>query len=129
MSIDFLFDLERSIEGGKEVFACPGIARNSWVFAKSVDELKRQAQRAADNRKMPVNIVRVISKNEAVAGDLFLVPTAIGEPGPRGEPNIQWTTVETKEAADMMKDVRRGPSPFFGMQSEETVNPTGGVTV
>lgn len=123
MSIDWLLDLERGIDGGKEIFACPGPGRNQWIMARSIDELRKHAQRAADTKKMPVTIVRVISKNDAVAGDLFLVPTSIGEPGARGEPQIQWSPVETKEAAEMMRDVRKGPSPIFGMQVQETVNP------
>lgn len=124
MSIDWLNDLERAIDNGKEVFACPGVSRNQWMIGKSVDDLTRQAKRTADSRKMAVNIVRLINKQDAVAGDLFLVPTKIEEPGPRGEPVIQWSTVETREAAEMMRDVRQGPSPFFAMQSETTVNPT-----
>ena len=123
MSIDFLFELERAIDSGREVFACPGIGRNQWVIGKSVDELRRTAKRAADSRKMAVNIVRLINKNEAIAGDMFLVPTSISEPGTRGEPQIEWKPVETKEAAEMMRDVRRGPSPFFAMQVEEVVAP------
>lgn len=124
MSIDWLNDLERAIDNGKEVFACPGVSRNQWMIGKSVDDLTRQAKRTADSRKMAVNIVRLINKQDAVAGDLFLVPTKIEEPGPRGEPQIQWSTVETREAAEMMRDVRQGPSPFFAMQNETTVNPT-----
>ena len=50
-------------------------------------------------------------------------PTEIGDPGHRGEPNIKWSCVETKEAAEMMRDVRKGPSPIFGTQVEETVDP------
>ena len=123
MSIDFLFELERAIEGGREVFACPGLGRNQWVVGKNVEELRKTAKRAADSRKMAVNIVRLIAKNETIAGDLFLVPVQIGEPGTRGEPQIQWSTVETREAAELMKDVRKGPPPYFGMQVEETVQP------
>ena len=123
MSIDFLFELERAVEGGREVFACPGLGRNQWVVGKTVDELRKTAKRAADSRKMAVNIVRLIGKNEAIAGDLFLVPVQIGEPGVRGEPVIQWSTVETREAAELMKDVRKGPPPYFGMQVEETIQP------
>jgi hypothetical protein len=59
-----------------------------------------------------------------VAGDNFLVATRIGDPGARGEPQIEWTVVETKEAAEMMRDVRRGSSPFFAIQDEETVEPS-----
>lgn len=124
MSIDWLNDLERAIDNGKEIFACPGVSRNQWMIGKSVDELSRQAKRTADSRKMAVSIVRLINKQDAVAGDLFLVPTKIEDPGPRGEPQIQWSTVETREAAEMMRDVRQGPSPFFAMQNETTINPT-----
>lgn len=123
MSIDWLFDLERDIDHGKEIFACPSLARNQWVIGKPLEELQRMAKRVADHNKLPVNIVRLVGKHEAIAGDLFLVPTNIGDPGARGEPQIQWKTIETKEAAEMMRDVRRGPSPFFGMQVFETVEP------
>ena len=125
MSIDWLYDLERSIDAGKEVYACPGMGRNQWVMGKSVEDLKKPAKRSADTKKMPVSIVRLIPKADAVAGDSFLVPIAIGEPGARGEPQIEWKPIETKEAAENMRDVRKGPSPFFGMQVETTVNPEG----
>ena len=124
MSIDWLLDVERALENGRDVFACPGAGRNQWQISKSIDELKKIAQRAADAKKMSVNIVRLALRQDAVAGDLFLVPTAIDEAGPRGEPNVKWSTVETKEAAEMMRDVKHGPCPFFAMQVEEVVEST-----
>ncbi len=123
MSIDWIFDLERDIENGREIFACPTVGKNQWLIGKTIEELRRTAKRAADNKKLAVSVVRLISIHDAVAGDLFLCPIAIGEPGPRGEPSIQWSTVETREAAEMMRDVKHGPSPFFAMQMVETVNP------
>lgn len=123
MSIDFLLDLERDIDGGKDIYACQGVGRNQWMLGRSVADLKKTAKRTADHKKMAVSIVRLISKSDAVAGNLYLVPTRIGEPGARGEPQIEWSTVETREAAEMMRDVRFGPAPFFGMQVEESVNP------
>ena len=123
MSIDFLYELDRAIEGGREVFACPGLGRNQWIIGKTAEELHKVAKRTADNRKMAVSIVRLISRNETIAGNLYLVPTNIGEPGTRGEPVIQWSTVETKEAAELMKDVRRGPPPYFGMEVVEVIEP------
>lgn len=123
MSIDWLLDLERSIDGGKVVFACPGLGRNQWVMGKTIEDLMATAKRAANTKKIPVNIVRIIPKNDAVTGDMYLVPTTIGEPGARGEPVIEWKPIEAKEAAENMRDVRKGPSPFFGMQVETTVNP------
>ena len=123
MSIDWLLDLEREIDNGKVFFGCPSISRNQWTITEDKDELTRIASRSAEHKKMSVNIVRLINKLDAIAGDLYLVPTKIGDPGPRGEATIEWSTVETKEAAEMMRDVRHGPSPFFGMQVEQTVSP------
>ena len=125
MSIDYLFDLERDIEGGRDVYATPGVGRNQWILGKSVDELRRPAKKTADHKKTPVQIVRLIPKSDAITGQLFLVPTKIGEPGTRGEPQIEWSPIETKEAAEVLRDVRRGPSPFFAMQVEETVSNEG----
>lgn len=121
MSIDWLFDLERSIDNGKEVLACPGIGRNEWLVGKPIADLRKYAKRAADHKRMPVTIMRLISKDDVVTGDMFLIPTDIGEPGARGEPQVKWAIVDTKEAAENMRDVRHGPSPFFGMQQVETV--------
>ena len=126
MSIDWLFDLERDIDNGKEVLGTPGVSRNQWIIGKSLDELKRQAKRTADHKKLPVTVVKLISKLDTVAGDLYLIPTVIGEPGARGEPQIQWSTVETREAAEMMRDVKHGPSPFFGMQVVCSIDPEVG---
>lgn len=123
MSIDKLLDLERSIERGSDVYACPGLGRNQWIIGKSPEELRPLAKRAANQKKMAVQIVRLLSLYEAVTGQTFLVPTKIGEAGPRGEANIEWTVVETKEAAEMMRDVRHGPSPFFTMEIVETIEP------
>ena len=122
MSIDWLLDLERALENGKDVFACPSVGRSSWQIGKSVEELRKAAQKAADMKKIPIAIVRLVPKQDASVGDMFLVPTAIDDSGPRGEPNIRWSTVETKEAAEMMRDVKHGPCPFFAMQVEETVD-------
>lgn len=123
MSIDWLMDLERAIDNGKDLFACPGVGRNQWMIRPNVADIQAFAKRAAGQKKMAVNIVRLISKDDAVSGDLFLVPTSIGEPGSRGEPQVEFSTVETKEAAEMMRDVRHGPAPFFGMQVQSQVEP------
>ena len=127
MSIDWLWELERAIDSGKIIYACPSVGRNQWIIGRPLDELRKAAKRSVENRKIACNIVRLIPKSDAIAGNLFLVPVVIGEPGSRGEPQIQWSTVETKDAAEMMRDVRHGPAPFFGMQVEETVDaPTPG---
>jgi len=126
MSIDYLFELERQIDGGKVVYACPGTVRNQWLIAKTSEELKRPAQKAADTQKLAVQIVQLVSSSEAVAGDTFLVPIEVGDPGVRGEPQVKWKVVETREAADMFKDVRKGAPPFFAMKLIEDLKPSVG---
>ena len=124
MSIDWLLDLERMVDNGRVFYATPGPGRNQWVIGKTIEDLEPIARRAADSKKIPVNIVRIVSPHDTMAGDLFLVPVEIGEPGNRGEPMVKWSTVDTKEAAEMMRDVRKGPSPIFGMQIETSFEPT-----
>jgi hypothetical protein len=123
MSIDFLFEIERALDAGKILYCSPGNGRNQFVIGKSIEELKKVAQRSADTQKISVVIARLISKSDAVTGDQFLVPVEIGEPGARGEPQVKWRVVDTKDAAEMFKDVRKGTPPFFGLQAEETINP------
>jgi len=126
MSIDWLLDLERDIDNGKDLYACPGTSRNQWIIKPEVEELQKFAKRSANHKKMPANIVRLMSRHDAISGNMFLVPTKIGDPGPRGEAVVEWSIVETKEAAEMMRDVRHGPSPFFAMDVESTVDPDEG---
>lgn len=127
MSMDYLVELERAVDAGRELYACPGLGKNQWQISKSIEDLQKLAKRSADQRKIPVSIVRVISKQDAVAGDQFLVPVMVGEPGARGEPAIEWKLIDTKEAAEMMRDVRQGPAPYFGAQVHETINPANGI--
>lgn len=124
MSIDFLYDLERAVNTGKVIFACPGSSYKQWFISKDLKEIQKQARRQAVARKAAVQIVRLMPANDAVQGEMFLVPTQVeDEGGGRGEPQIKWATVETKEAATNLRDLRYGPSPFFAMQYEEEVNP------
>ena len=62
------------------------------------------------------------SRPTEIAGVLYLVPTEIGEPGCRGEPNIKWACVDTKEAAEIMRDVREEAiTRVWHARIEETV--------
>jgi hypothetical protein len=70
MSIDWLLDLERAIDSGKEIYACPGPGKNQWIISKNIEDLKKVAKRSAELKKMPVSIVRLVPKLEAVAGDM-----------------------------------------------------------
>lgn len=123
MSIDYLEDLENAITNGRRKFACPGPNANEWHIEDSLEGLRAKAQRTADVRRFQCSIYRLVNKMETVSGDSYLVVRKILEPGPRGEPHFQWSVVDTREAAEMLRDVSHGPTPFFGAVVEETFNP------
>lgn len=125
MALDYLQDLEHNIESGTAIYACPGQQSHEWHIAKSVEELRQKAQRAANARKYEVHIYRLVNVADIAPGDSFLIVRKILEPGPRGEPRLQWTLVDTKEAAELMRDVSQGPAPYFGATKEESFQPTG----
>lgn len=123
MSIDYLRDLERDLMYGKDIYATQGMGRNQWIISPNMSALKPVAERTAAHKKFPVDIVRLVPSTDAVAGESFLVPVKIGEQGARGEAMIEWASVETREASELMRDLRYGQSPYFGMQVEETIVP------
>jgi hypothetical protein len=123
MSFEFLLDLERDIELGKEVYGCPSTGLKQWSFSnKGIEPLLKVAKRTANSTKMPVNIMRLDSRH-GVNALVLLVPVQIGDPGLRGEPQIKWSIVESKEAAETVRDIRSGPSPYFAVEVEQTINP------
>ncbi|MCB0324616.1 MAG: hypothetical protein KDD69_13635 [Bdellovibrionales bacterium] len=123
MSIDYLEDLARAIDNGKEIFVCPGLQTNEWILSEDKEELRKKAQRTANGRKFQVNIYRLVNKMDTVAEDSYLVVRRILEASPTGVPRFQWSIVDTREAADMMRDVSQGPTPYFGAVVEETFDP------
>ncbi len=123
MSIDYLEDLENDITNGKRMYACPGTTSNEWFISNSLEDLRKKAQRSADATKFQIHIYRLINKMETMSGDAYLLVRKILEPGPRGEPHFHWSVIDTREAADMMRDVSQGPTPYFGAVIEETFEP------
>lgn len=123
MSIDFLEDLEKSINNGKELYACPGVQSSEWELTGDMPALEKKAQRTANALKFQCNIYRLINKADTVSDDCYLVVRKILDPGSRGEPRFQWGVVDTREAAEMMRDVSQGPSPYFGATIEKTFQP------
>ncbi len=123
MALDYLTDLEQDIDNGATIYACPGQTGHEWNISKSLDEMKIKAQRSANIRKYETSVFRLINTGDAGAEDSFLIVRKILEPGPRGEPKLNWTLVDTKEAAELMRDVSQGPTPYFGATKEVTFMP------
>jgi len=123
--IDWLNELDETLASGRQVLASPAAVEKEWVIGKPIEQLRTIAQRVADSKKAPVSIVKLIPNSEAMPGDLFLVPTKLIEPPDhRALPQIKWSLIDTKEAAEMMRDVKYGPSPFFGIQTFEEIEPS-----
>ncbi len=123
MSLSYLEDLESMIDRGAEFYICQGTQSSEWTLSKSYEVVQKKAQRAASVLKMPVPVYRMISKSDCVSGDSFICVRRILEAGPHDEARFQWAIVDTKEAAEMMRDVSQGPSPYFGVTIEETMAP------
>jgi hypothetical protein len=124
MSMEYLVELEEDVDKGKMLYACAPHSGTEWHIASSIEEVRKKAQRTANARKMACPIFHIINKMETGEGDSFLVVKKVGEPGPKGEPHVNWTLVDTREAAETLRDVSCGPTPYFGATIEETVDPT-----
>lgn len=122
--IDWLSELERAVGRGQKVLACRDVNEKNWIIGRPIDDLRNLAKRVADAQKISVPIVALLPHTEAVFGEYFLVPTKIVDSHDRNAPPISWATVDSKEAAEMMRDVKYGPSPFFSMQTVEVIKPS-----
>jgi len=124
MSSLYLEDVESAVAGGRTFYACPGLTTSEWILSERLDDLRAKALRVANSVKHPVVIYRLLDHSDTTTGDSFLVVVKIipiaGKPG---DSKMQWALVDTKEAAEMMRDVSQGPSPYFGATPEEEVSP------
>ncbi len=125
MSLEYLEDLETHLEMGRDLYACQGQGHNQWYLSSSISELRNKARRVTLNRRSPVGIYHLIDKDNALPGDSFLVVRKILQSNGRGgDPHLQWILVDTKDAAEMLRDVSYGPSPYFGATLVETCKPS-----
>ncbi len=125
MSLAYLETLESNITRGKVVFTCPNSSPSDWLLSKSKNELNLVAQEAANRFGFPVSIYRIVSATEPdvrLRGS-YLVATKIREMDEHGEPQIEWSKVGTKNAAEQARDVSFGPSPYFGIIPEAEFKP------
>jgi hypothetical protein len=123
MSIDFLQDIERAIDHGTEIYACPGLGRNQWEISKSIEQIMKVAKRVATNKKSEVKVMMLAPSHQHTTDVPLLVPTKIRDNSDRGTAQIDWTVVETKDAAETLRDVSQGPSPYFCLSAVETIKP------
>jgi hypothetical protein len=94
-----------------------------WSLDESLDECRSRAQRLATSRKIVVTIFQLVSHLDATEQDTFFTVRRLLEGRPGGPPVVQWTMVDTREAAELLRDVSQGPTPFFGAKVEEFIHP------
>ncbi|MCB0322120.1 MAG: hypothetical protein KDD69_01070 [Bdellovibrionales bacterium] len=107
-------------------FTCRGPRQNKWHFAANADELRPLAQRTAKQLGYPIRIFRVIKNQEKARPDGFLIVRRILGAYGSGPKEIEWTRVDTEEAARTLRDVSCGPTPYFALSIAETHEPTQG---
>jgi hypothetical protein len=124
MSLEYLEELEHQVDSGRDVYVCPGQGPNQWHISSSLEELRLKAVRAANAKRYPVSVYRLVNKMETLPNDSFLVVRKIVPgSGRSAEPMMQWILVDTREAAEMLRDVSFGPSPYFGAAVAEVHKP------
>ena len=123
MSLEYLERLQEALDSGKEYFACQGQNANQWHIATKIEELRVRAQRAANAKRYPVTIYHMVNGETSSTSESFLVARKIMMLGSNAEPVIEWVQVDTKQAAESIRDISFGPSPFFGLSVEETMKP------
>jgi len=123
VSLTFIEQLELDVNNGEVYYACPGSGVNEWFISKELDKCKQRAQRTANGQKFEASIYRLINHQDVAQGDVFLVVRKILDPGARGEATIRWMLVDTRDGAELVRDVSMGVTPYFGAVVEEKVFP------
>jgi hypothetical protein len=121
MTMDYLIEVERVIDSGRPLYACAGHQGQEWFIDESLDDIRKRAKRTANAKKSACTIYRLINRMDTGEGDSYLTVRRILEPGPKGEPHLSFILVDTREAAEMLRDVSQGPTPYFGATLEETI--------
>src|SRR5262245_57603749 len=72
---------------------------------------------------LPATVYRFMRPAEAGEDDQFLYVRRIDRDDNSEAPTFRWGVVDTREAAQMLRDVSDGPTPYFGAVAVETVGP------
>ncbi|MCC6932679.1 MAG: hypothetical protein IT292_05440 [Deltaproteobacteria bacterium] len=124
MSLEYLEDLISAIDSGREYFACQGQNTHQWYISTSVDALREKAQRAANFKRYAIKIYRMSNGSTGTATvESYLVAKKIIPTSTSADPHMEWVLVDTRQAAEVVRDISFGPSPFFGLIEEEVLRP------
>lgn len=125
MSIEYLEELAGRVCLGAEVYACSLPTAGEWVLSLDKDALREEATRYAEARPGPATVYRLLPPDALVPTDGYLVALKLHAgrevSGRIDQRTIDWGIVDTREAAELLRDVSCGPTPYFGVVVEEVV--------
>ena len=123
----FYFDveeMEQSVLAGRTLYAVPGLTVGKWDIASDREVLMSRVQLNANSRGEEVPIFRLVSPDEAGDGDSFLFVRRILESNsPRVPYLLQWALTDTREAAELLRDVSSGQTPYFAVTVDTSCQP------
>ena len=123
MGIEFLEDLSSAVDRGTVIYVCQGPLSGKWEMHKTLEGIKQLAKRSASAKKLPIKVMRLVNSQSLLPETPILIPSKIGDDDNKGMGNINWSIVDTAEAAETLRDVRHGPSPYFGLEEVDVVSP------
>ncbi|MDR2337169.1 MAG: hypothetical protein LBE20_00785 [Deltaproteobacteria bacterium] len=122
MYFDYLEELELRIESGDVIYACQGQGTHQWHIGESLEDVSNKAQLVANLKKYPMPVYQLISGSEATPESYLVVKkvvlSSVGDPQ-----RYDWVQVDTRQAAELVRDVAHGATPFFGLITESTIKP------
>ena len=122
MFFEFLERLERVILNEEEVYACQGVGTYQWYIEYDIDDIVAKAQATANVKKYPIPIYRISRGEDINPSESYLVVKRVIMSAV-GDFLYEWVQVDTREAAELVRDVTHGATPFFGLVTEQIVKP------
>ena len=122
MFFEFLERLDRQILSDENVYACQGFGTYQWYIEQDLDEMIEKAQATANVKKYPITIYRVSRGEDINPSESYLVVKRVIM-SVVGDFMYEWVQVDTREAAELVRDVTHGATPFFGLVTETIVKP------
>lgn len=117
-------EMEEAIHAGRTLYASPGLLLGRWDITSDREMLLARVQLSADANGEEASLFRMASPDEAGDGDSFLfVRRILQSDSPRVPYLLQWSLADTREAAELLRDVSAGPTPYFAITLDTSCQP------